>query len=156
MFVYPIVFYKFSIIIDVEIRIYSKLFVIQKYENSRIETNFPISPIVPLVITLSHVTNETYDILPPDINRASITVLSTNVTLQTNIPGKWQSPNDVNTTDNILTFSAFTVNHAGLYRFYADKNGSEVLSIQIYISAIGELFSYHNFLEVYTTYLSIL
>ena len=98
--------------------------------------HFPIAP----VITLSHTTNETYDLVPPKINRASIKVLSQDVTLQTNIPGKWQDPNDVNTTDNMLTIAVFTVNHAGLYSFYA-INGSEVLSI--IISAIGEEISYY-------------
>ena len=141
---YPIVSCIFFMIIYDEIYNYSNIIRNTKeYVSSRIEVNLAISPIVPPVITLSHVTNETYDILPPDINRASITVLSSNVTLQTNVPGKWQSPNDVNTTDNMLTFPVFSVNHDGLYRFYADMNGSEVLSIQIYISAIGELFSYY-------------
>ena len=105
-------------------------------------SHFLIDP----VITLSHTTNETFVLLPPDINRASITVLTQDVALQTNIPGRWQDPNDVNTTDNLLTFPVFTANHAGLYSFYTEVNGSGVLSIQMYISAIGEL-AISQFLE---------
>ena len=92
-----------------------------------------------MVIRLSHPTDKTHMILPPDDNRATIGVLTQNVTLQTNnITGIWQRPDNTNTTNNKIEFPPFTANFAGLYRFYrTNQNGSFVLAIQIIISVSG-------------------
>ena len=92
-----------------------------------------------LLIRLSHPTDKNYSILPPDYNRASIGVLTQNVTLQTNnITGIWQRPDNPNTTNNKIEFPPFTANFAGLYRFYiTNQDGRYVLAIQIIIYVSG-------------------
>ncbi|KAI6650359.1 hypothetical protein LOD99_6036 [Oopsacas minuta] len=89
------------------------------------------------VITLSHTTIETHALLPPEVNTADITVLTLNVTLETNVTGKWQAPDNTNITDSTFAIPVFAANHGGLYRFYVSKNGSDVLAIQISISVVG-------------------
>ena len=92
-----------------------------------------------MVIRLSHPTDKNYTILHFGYNRATIGVLTQNVTLQTNnITGIWQRPDNTNTTDNKIEFPPFTANFAGLYRFYrTNQNESYVLAIQIVISVSG-------------------
>ena len=99
-----------------------------------------------VLIRLSHSTDKTYYILPPDYNRATIGVLTQNVTLQTNnITGIWQRPDITNTTNNKIEFPPFTANFAGLYRFYiTNQDGSYVLAIQIIIYVSGILVTLFN------------
>ena len=96
-----------------------------------------------VLIRLSHPTDKTYTILPPDYNRATIGVLAQNVILQTNNnTGIWQTPDNANTTNNRIEFPAFTANFAGLYRFYiTNQDGSYALAIQIIIYVSG-IFGY--------------
>ena len=94
-----------------------------------------------MLIRLSHPTDKTYSVLPPDYNRASIGVLTQNVTLQTsNVTGIWQRPDNTNTTNNKIEFPPFSANFAGLYRLYiTNQDRSYALAIQIYISVSGIL-----------------
>ena len=89
----------------------------------------------PPVITLTPDSTTTYTLLPPNTNTASIRVMSQNVTLQTNLIGKWRRPNNTEVTSNNVTFPMFTANYAGLYRFYViNWRKAEVLVIQIILS----------------------
>ena len=92
----------------------------------------------PPTISLSNTTQGTFSERPQGSNTANIRVLTDNVFLQTQLRGRWVAPENVSTTDKSISFPYFTVDHAGLYRFYvAGWDSNEVLAIQIYISATG-------------------
>ena len=85
----------------------------------------------------------TFSLLPPDINRADIKLLTQDVVLSTNLVGRWQKPDDSFVTDDFLTFSIFHQSDEGLYKFYVtDWDGDETLAIQIYLAVNGSLFYY--------------
>ena len=66
-------------------------------------------------------------------------ILSQNVMLQANLEGRWQLPNSSSIDGKLMEIKLFTKNLAGLYEFYtAGLEDTEVLAIQIEITAIGE------------------
>ena len=94
----------------------------------------------PPQITLS-TTSDTYTESPNsgNANTADITILSKNVMLQVNIKGRWELPDGSSNTENVIEFELFTKDLAGVYKFYVSSwDGSEVLAIQIEISAVGK------------------
>ena len=92
----------------------------------------------PPTISLSNTTQGTFSARPQGNNTANIRVLTDNVILQTELGGRWVAPGNVSITDKSIVFPYFTVDHAGLYRFYvAGWNSIEVLAIEIIISASG-------------------
>ena len=94
----------------------------------------------PPLITLS-TTSDTYRELPNSgiANTADINVLSKNVMLQVNIKGRWELPDGSSSNESVMEFELFTKDLAGVYKFYVSSwNGSEVLAIQIEISAVGK------------------
>ena len=70
-----------------------------------------------------------YAVLYPQTNSASVRVLSLNVTLQTDVTGKWRRPDSTEVDSNSITFPTFTLINAGFYTFYA--NNSEAIRILI-------------------------
>ena len=91
------------------------------------------------MITLS-TTSDTYTNLPnsPDTNTADIMVLSQDVTLQSNLEGRWQVPGGSSVVVKLIEIKLFTKSLAGTYKFYtAGLEDTEVLAIQIEITAIG-------------------
>ena len=95
------------------------------------------------VFTLNNNSFNTFSLLPPDINRADIKLLTQDVVLSTNLVGRWQKPDDSFVTDDFLTFSIFHQSDEGLYKFYVtDWDGDETLAIQIYLAVNGSLFYY--------------
>ena len=94
----------------------------------------------PPVLTLS-TTSDTYRELPNSgiANTADINVLSNNVMLQVNIKGRWELPDGSSSNESVIEFELFTKDLAGVYKFYVSSwDGSEVLAIQIEISAVGK------------------
>ena len=72
------------------------------------------------------------------MNSASITVLTQNVVLSTNLAGRWQRPDNSSVASNTLTFSTFYVTQEGVYKFYVvNWNGQQTLAIQLNIIVIG-------------------
>lgn len=70
-------------------------------------------------------------------------VLSQNVTLQTNLEGRWELPNGTLITKNAVIIELFTVNLAGFYKFSVTSwGGTEVIAIQIELFAIGKYSRY--------------
>ena len=93
----------------------------------------------PPTISLSNTTQGTFSARPQASNTANIRVLTDNVILQTELEGRWETPGNVSTTDKFIPFPYFTVDHAGLYRFYVTGwDSNEVLAIQIVISVTGK------------------
>ena len=89
-------------------------------------------------VRLVHAEEEIHSLLPPNINTAGIRVLSQNVTLQSNLIGKWQKPDSTDSTNNTIHFPVFTANMAGMYKFFiTSSDGGEVLALQIAITATG-------------------
>ena len=96
----------------------------------------------PPVITLSTTPGTNYALQPKSSgsNRADITILSQNVTLEVNLEGRWKLGNVPLETGNLTEIELFTKNSAGLYMFHVTSwDNSEVVAIQIEISAVGKL-----------------
>ena len=97
----------------------------------------------PPLITLSHGSINSFSLLPPQINRADVNLLTQDVILSTNLVGRWQKPDDTFVTDDSLTFSIFHQSDEGLYKFYVTNwDGEEILVIQIHLTINGMLFQY--------------
>ena len=93
----------------------------------------------PPIITLNNGSNQSFSLLPPNINSASVTVLTQNVVLSTNLAGRWQRPDNSSVESNTLTFSTFYVTQGGVYKFYVDNwDGQQTLAIQLNINVTGK------------------
>ena len=92
------------------------------------------------MITLNDGSVDTFSLLPPDINRADIEILTQNATLSTNLVGRWKAPNDSFLTHTSLNFPIFHQSDEGLYKFYVnDWGGQLTLAIMIRVSNLGEI-----------------
>ena len=92
----------------------------------------------PPQLILNNGSMNSFSLLAPEINKAEVTLLTHNVTLSTELVGRWQKPDYSFVTDNYLTFSIFHQFNEGLYKFYVtDLNGEQALAIQINISITG-------------------
>ena len=81
----------------------------------------------------------TFSLLPPAVNRADIPILTQNVTLSTNLVGRWQIPDGSYVNSDSITIPTLYVSHAGLYKFYVTNwDGDWILAIQIEISPVGK------------------
>ena len=59
--------------------------------------------------------------------------------LQSNLKGRWELPDGSPVATSMIKLELFTKSLAGVYKFYVTSwNGSEVIAIQIEISAIGK------------------
>ena len=60
-----------------------------------------------------------------------------NITLSINIEGKWNRPDNTNSTNSILTISNFSSQNNGVYKFYINNwDGIGVCAIQITLTTI--------------------
>ena len=92
----------------------------------------------PVVKLIENSTTRNYTLLPPFNNEASVHILSQNVTLQTELFGRWQKQIGTEMA-SFVVFPLFTSDLVGVYKFYVTSwNGTEVLAIQIKISAVGK------------------
>ena len=90
------------------------------------------------MITLSHRSTNSFSLLPPDMNRADVEVLTQNVVLSTNLVGRWLTPDNSSVTTDTINFPLFHQTDEGLYKFYITNwDGLQELAIQIYISIMG-------------------
>ena len=106
---------------------------------SSIHTLYNIPFTGPPIITLYNSTYTTFSLLPPAVNRADIPILTENVTLRTNLVGRWQTPDGSYVDSDSLTIPTLYVSHAGLYKFYVTNWDEEwIVAIQIDISPVGE------------------
>ena len=88
-----------------------------------------------------------FSLLPPDINRADVEVLTQNVVLSTNLVGRWLTPSNSYVTADTINFPLFHQTDEGLYEFYVTNwDGEQELAIQIYISIMG-MYSKHYQLQ---------
>ena len=91
------------------------------------------------MITLNNGSNNSFSLLPPNMNSASVTVHTQNVVLSTNLAGRWQRLDNSSVASNTLTFSTFYVSQGGVYKFYVDNwEGQQTLAIQIDITLDGK------------------
>ena len=91
------------------------------------------------MITLNSGSIQSFSLLPPNMNSASVTVRTQNVVLSTNLAGRWQRPDNSSVASNTLTFSTFYVVQGGVYKFYVDNwDGQQTLAIQINIALEGQ------------------
>ena len=80
----------------------------------------------------------TFSLLPPDINRVDVEVLTQNVVLSTNLVGRWLTPSNSSVITNTINFLLFHQTYEGLYEFYvANWDGEQTLAIRINISILG-------------------
>ena len=102
------------------------------------------------MITLSHGPTNSFSLLPPDMNRADVEVLTQNVVLSTNLVGRWLTPDHIPVTTDTINFPLFHQTDGGLYKFYVTNwEGEQELAIQIYISLAG-MYSIHY--QIYPTF----
>ena len=68
------------------------------------------------------------------MNNVSIPLSTEEVSLSTNIDGKWNIPGDTNTSSSTVDVGTFMGADAGLYTFYTNNwDGVEVIAMQINI-----------------------
>ena len=73
-----------------------------------------------------------YSLAYPAMNSLLVLSAEQDVTLSTNIEGKWNLPNNSNSTNSILTIPNFSSQNNGVYKFYIiNWDGVEVYAIQI-------------------------
>ena len=109
---------------------------VQKYIFGRYLIKFQFQG--PPIIQIENGISGNFSLLPPNLNSASVTVLTQNVVLSTNLAGRWQRPDNSSVASNTLTFSTFYVTQGGLYKFYVDNwDGQQTLAIQLNIIVIG-------------------
>ena len=94
----------------------------------------------PPMITLSTTSDtNTYFRTIPNTNKGAIKVFSKDAVLQTDLQGIWELPNGSSVADSLIQFELFTRALIGEYNFYVIRwNGSEVIAIEIEISASGK------------------
>ena len=79
-----------------------------------------------------------FSLLPPQMNRADVNLLTQDVILSTNLVGRWHKPDDSFEELDYLAFPKFAEYDGGLYKFYVTNwNGDGTLAMQINISVIG-------------------
>ena len=73
-----------------------------------------------------------YSSVYPAMNTLSVPSSEQDVTLLTNIEGKWNLPNNSNSTNSILTILSFSSQNNGVYKFYITNwDGVELCALQI-------------------------
>ena len=81
---------------------------------------------------LSSTHTDTY----PTTNEVTILLSTQEVSLSTNLVGKWNIPGDTNTSSSIVDIGTFIEADTGLYTFYTNNwDGVEVIAMQITISS---------------------
>ena len=86
------------------------------------------------------------------MNTATIPLSTQEVTLSTNLVGKWNIPEDTNTSSSTVNIGTFIEVDTGLYTFYTNNwDGVEVIAMQITISSspalTGNLFLHSQILD---------
>ena len=72
----------------------------------------------------------------PTTNTVSIPLSTQEVSISTNLFGKWNIPGDTNVSSSTIDIGAFTETDAGLYTFYSNNwDEIEVIVMQINISS---------------------
>ena len=67
---------------------------------------------------MRHGSVNSFSLLPPDINRSDVEVLTQNVVLSTNLVGRWLTPSNSYVTTDTLSFPLLHQTDEGLYEFY--------------------------------------
>ena len=94
--------------------------------------------------------SSTHTDIYPSMNTATIPLFTQEVSLSTNIIGKWNIPGNTNTSSSTVDIGTFIEPNAGLYTFYTNNwDGVEVIAMQITISSSPALtgtalFAYSN------------
>ena len=66
------------------------------------------------------------------MNRITVPLQFSGVSLSININGKWNLPNNSNSTGSTIMISSYTISNGGVYKFYASNFvGEEVCVMQI-------------------------
>ena len=72
----------------------------------------------------------------PTTNEVSISLSTQEVSLSTNLVGKWNTSGDTNTSRSTVDIGTFTEADTGLYTLYTNNwDGVEVIAMQITISS---------------------
>ena len=79
-----------------------------------------------------------FSILFPDFNEFIVQSSGSDITLSINIDGKWNIPDNSNSTNSTLTIPNFTQQNNGVYKFYINNwDGVEVCAIQVLLGFLG-------------------
>ena len=123
-----------SAALEVEIRLLLPRYVLKVFVSNIIIQWFPlVFPLVPTIsISYGTVSPVYYSSVYPAMNTLSVPSAEQDVTLLTNIEGKWNLPNNSNSANSILTIPYFSSQNNGVYKFYITNwDGVEVCALQI-------------------------
>ena len=91
------------------------------------------------MITVYSKSSPTFSLLPPATNKVDIPILTQNVSLSSNLFGRWERPDGSYVDQDSITIPTLYISHAGLYKCYvATWDGDWTLAIQIEISTVGK------------------
>ena len=72
-------------------------------------------------------------------NMTFINITTPNVTIEINLLGRWELPNNQSIYSNMILIESFTPNLAGIYGFYVfGLDGEETLAIDLSIRSPGK------------------
>ena len=90
-----------------------------------------------LTFKYSSIVGETFSSVYPAENSITVPISTRNITLSINIDGKWNLPDNSNSSNSVLSIAIFGTANAGLYKFYISNwDGVEQIAIQLQIIPI--------------------
>ena len=83
---------------------------------------------------------KSFSMMFPDMNEFIIPSTESDISLSTNIEGKWTLPDNTESTNSVLIIPNFSSHNDGVYKFYTNNwDGVEVCAIQILLIIAGIL-----------------
>ena len=90
--------------------------------------------------------SNTHTDIYPSMNTATVPLSTQEVSLYTNLVGKWNIAGDTNISNSTVNIGTFIEEDTGLYTFYTNNwNGVEVIAMQMTIFSSPALTGTHNF-----------
>ena len=90
---------------------------------------------------------KSYSLVYPELNELSVPSAVQTITLSINIEGKWNLPDNSNSTDSILIILNFSSQNNGVYKFFINNwSGIEVCAIQINLTTTTAIKGAYPFL----------
>ena len=100
-----------------------------------------------LNISYGVVLDKSYSLVYPELNELSVPSAVQTITLSINIEGKWNLPDNSNSTDSILIILNFSSQNNGVYKFFINNwSGIEVCAIQINLTTTTAIKGAYPFL----------
>ena len=90
-----------------------------------------------LTIRFGTIVNETLSSVYPAENSITVPISTRDITLSINIDGKWNLPDNSNSSNSVLSIAIVSTADPGLYKFYISNwDGEEQIAMQLQIIPI--------------------